>query len=433
MAQSALSGPIGVYGNLDQLPASIIGAPPGPVLDPNTDAGPSFFYQWAYVPDVRFVFPKDQVTGRSGVVAGLSDAPALKSIGQIPAAVSTTNIAGAQNATSGTAMTLAAASTGVTANVPIIPFTGILNGGAPVVAALALDFGFAFGNCTAGSANITVAASLISSFIVGMPLCIGGVGNSAGTASLLTQVTAVNATTNVVTVNAAAVPLATNSTAPIGTGNIWAPGGNQPNGQPLIPVAAYPFLAAGPGLLLDAGQAVTRGLQINGVSGGAGGTFTARGWDIFNQPMSETITVAAGASTGWGKKAFKYLASVTPNFSDAHNYSVGTSDVFGFAWAATVFENSQIFWAGALVTASPTGFVAGVTSAATSTTGDVRGTVQTSANGGGTGIGSTASNGSISGLVMSGNRLELFSRPSLRQMILSTQANPAPLYGPTQA
>lgn len=428
MTQSAISGPFGTYADLDALPVSVFGAPPGPVPDPNTDAGPSFFYQGTYIPDPRFIYPKDQVTGRRGVVAGFASTPLLKSVGQIPAAVAANNIAAAQNVVSGTPMTFAAASVGVTVNIPIVPFNNSLNSQAPVTAALALDFGFAFGNCTAANSTILVADS--TNFFVGMPLVIGGVGNGAGTLPLLTQVASVvDATHITVTI----VPVATFATAPISTGNLWSVGGTNASGQPLTPTAAMPYLAAGPGFLLDSAQAVTRGVQILGVTAGAGGTFTVRGWDLYNVPMSETITVGAGAVTGWGKKTYKYLASVTPNFTDAHNYSVGTSDVFGFALATTLWENTEIFWAAAAVTGAPTGFVAGVATAASATTGDVRGTVQTSANGGGTGIGTTASNGTVSGLAMSGNRIELFSRPTLRQMIYSTQANPARLLGPTQA
>lgn len=430
--QSAESGPFGVYGKMAGMGSSVQSVPPGPVPDPNPDAGPSFFYQWAYVPDVRFFYPKDQVTGRSGVVVGLSDAPALKSIGNVPSALATNNIAAAQNVVTGTAMTLAAASLGITLTVPIIPFSGILNGSAAVIAAIALDFGFSFGNCTAGSAVVSIAANTSQNYVVGMPLVIGGVGNSAGTAPLLTQVLSIQAAANTITLTSA--PLATNATAPIGTGNLWSQSGNGPSGGPLPPTAASPYLAAGPALLLDSGQAITRGIQITGAAGSAGGTFTVRGWDIYSQPMSETITVGA-AGTGWGKKPFKYVGSVTPNFTDAHNYSVGTSDVFGFAWAATIFENTQIFWASTLVTGTPTGFLAGTSasSVSTATTGDVRGTVQTSTNGGGTGIGATASNGTVSGLLMTGNRLDLFSRPSLRQMIYSDPNNAALLYGPVQA
>lgn len=430
--QSAESGPFGVYGKMAGMGSSVQTVPPGPVPDPNPDAGPSFFYQWAYVPDVRFFFPKDQITGRSGVVAGLSDSPALKSIGNIPSALATNNIAAAQNVVNGTAMTLAGASVGITLNVPIIPFSGILNGGSPVTAAITLDFGFAFANCTSGNAVVSIAANTSQNYSVGMPLVIGGVGNSGGTVPLLTQVLSIQTAANTITLTNP--PLATNATAPVGTGNLWSQSGNGPSGGALPPTAASASLAAGPALLLDSGQAMTRGVQVVGAAGSVGGTFTVRGWDIFCQPMSETITVAA-ASVGWGKKAFKYIASVTPNVTDAHNYTVGTSDVFGFAWAAAIFENTQIYWASTLVTGTPTGFVGGTSASSTSTatTGDVRGTVQTSANGGGTGIGATASNGTISSLVMTGNRLDLFSRPSLRQMIYSDPNNAALLYGPTQA
>jgi hypothetical protein len=151
--------------------------------------------------------------------------------------------------------------------------------------------------------------------------------------------------------------------------------------------------------------------------------------------MSQTITVAAGANTGWSTKAFKYIASVTPNFTDTtHNYTVGNSDVFGFNFRALLFELTQTSWNGSL-TATSTGIVTAVTtSPATATTGDVRGTLQASTNGGGSAVtGNAASNGSLTGIVVSGRRLYIQQDIATWDMIQATMNNPVSLFGVTQS
>jgi len=422
MAASALSGAQIIFGNLSNMLATVFGSA---VPDPNQDAGPSAVYQGWGLLDPRMLYAKDKVTGFTGVVQAFMNSPKMRSIGQIPAALAANNIAAAQNVVSGTAMTLAGASVGVALNVPIHPFSNVLNAGTVTTAAIALDFGFAWGNCTSGSATITVANS--ADFVPGMPLVIAGVGNSAGTACLLTQVDSITDATHI-KVLSSAVPLATNSAVPIATGDRWGP---SEIGFPL-PLAAYPFVAAGPGLFLDSRQSIARGLRVVGAAGGAGGNFLCSGWDIYGAPMSELITVGAGAVTGWGKKAFKYLASVVPQFTDAHNYTVGTSDVFGFALRANLYEELLVYWNALLMTSS-TGFtVPDTTSPATTTTGDVRGTIQTSASGGGSGIGSTVSNGSVVSLAMSGVRLEMGSFLGTNQALQATQASYTSLFGVPQ-
>jgi hypothetical protein len=145
------------------------------------------------------------------------------------------------------------------------------------------------------------------------------------------------------------------------------------------------------------------------------------------------VTLAAGASTAYTKKAFKYLASVTPNFTDTHTITVGTSDVFGLNYNSPVWDQTDVFWSSSFMTTS-TGWTApDATATATATTGDVRGTIQVSATGGGTGIGTTASNGSLSGLILSGNRFTASLFPLVHQAILATANNSVSLYGVTQA
>jgi len=90
--------------------------------------------------------------------------------------------------------------------------------------------------------------------------------------------------------------------------------------------------------------------------------------------MSEVIAAPASATTVNGKKAFKYISSVVPAFTDAHNYSVGTTDIYGFPLRSDFFSDVAINYNATAVTAN-TGYVAAVTtSPATTTTGDVRGT-----------------------------------------------------------
>lgn len=422
MATSIEDGPLHVPGSMQAFLAAWFGSA---VPDPNQDASPSLFYQGTGILDPRLVYLKDKVQGYTGVVQAFLAQPWLKSIGQIPAAIATNNIAAAQNVVSGTALTLASASTGITRGVPIRPFANSLMGGAVATAAIAIDFGFCFGSCTSGSATITVADSTL--FTPGQPLVIGGVGNAAGTVALLTQV-ATLATATTITVIASAVPLATNATAPIGTGDLWGP---SPIGFP-VPQAAYPFLAGGPGLFLDPRQSITRALSITGAAGSVGGTFTAAGWDFYGQPMTETITVGA-ATIGYGKKCFKYLNSVTPNFTDAHNYSVGTSDIFGFLFRSGLWEDVGVSWNGSMMTTSTGWLTFDGTSPATATTGDVRGVIQISTGGGGSGITGSASNGTVSGLAMSGRRLEMRQLVNPFSMLNATPSAPQSLFGVTQA
>ncbi len=123
----------------------------------------------------------------------------------------------------------------------------------------------------------------------------------------------------------------------------------------------------------DPRQNIARVLSISGVSGGAGGAFLVSGADLYGQPQTETITAAAGAATTNGVKGWKFILSVTPQFTDAHNYSVGTADLFEFPIAAYLWAGVTVYWNNTLITAS-TGFVAAVTTTPSPTTGSVRGT-----------------------------------------------------------
>ena len=128
---------------------------------------------------------------------------------------------------------------------------------------------------------------------------------------------------------------------------------------------------------------VGRGVSITGSAGGSGGNFLIRGYDSYGYATSQLLTVGAGAVTANTTKTFKAITSVTPQFTNAFNYSVGTADIFGFGMLVSFFGDVAINWNNAWITAN-TGFVAAVTtSPATTTTGDVRGTyaVQSASDG----------------------------------------------------
>lgn len=110
-------------------------------------------------------------------------------------------------------------------------------------------------------------------------------------------------------------------------------------------------------------------------SGGndSGITFTTTGYDVYLQPMSETVT-GANAGVAAGKKAFFLVTSITQSAAVATTYSAGTGDVFGLPYfAANAVYIQGVQWNSTLAKDTGT-FVAGVTTTATKTTGDVRGT-----------------------------------------------------------
>ena len=119
---------------------------------------------------------------------------------------------------------------------------------------------------------------------------------------------------------------------------------------------------------------VARAVRIVSASDDSAATFVVKGYDIYYYPMQETIT-GANTSTATGKKAFKYIASITPAGTlGGGAVTVGTTDVIGLPLRADYVSETDISMASTWITAS-TGFTAAVTtSPATATTGDVRGT-----------------------------------------------------------
>lgn len=163
--------------------------------------------------------------------------------------------------------------------------------------------------------------------------------------------------------------------------------------------------------LYDPSKALARAVTISCNGNDGTGTYTVQGFDIYGFAMSEAITGSATSSTVTGAKAFKFITSITPSGTiNSTSVSAGQSDKYGFPLRADALGDIHVVWNNINVTAV-TGFVAAVSTAASATTGDVRGTyaVQT-----------TASNGTI--------RLQIFNTPSVADL-LSTSG----LFGVTQA
>jgi hypothetical protein len=135
----------------------------------------------------------------------------------------------------------------------------------------------------------------------------------------------------------------------------------------------------------DPTKNIARAISVTASSGAAGGNFLIQGADLYGYPMTEKITVASspsGATTTNGKKAFKFINAVTPQVTDTKSYSVGTADIIGFPVLINTLAYADISWAGSPVVSSA-GFVAAVSTTASNTTGDARGTyaLQSSSNG----------------------------------------------------
>jgi hypothetical protein len=130
-------------------------------------------------------------------------------------------------------------------------------------------------------------------------------------------------------------------------------------------------------------SSIARAIKVVSAGNDASATFSVKGYDLYGYPMTENITGVSGA-TASGKKAFKFVSSVTPAGTlSGSNVSVGTQDVFGFPIQSAFWASLDIYWNSAFVTSITGWTAASTTTPATSVTGDVRGTynVQSAADG----------------------------------------------------
>jgi hypothetical protein len=433
MTETIHRGPLGALGSLMGSVITQAGALVAPV---NPEDGPSFFYQNAGFLDPRFMPNKDgQARGRFPL---FMSAASVLTIDAIPSTRALNTIAAAAHIVNGTPMTLVTVCPGgtavapfsaqCTAVVPVVPF--IANGNFPnqgtAVNCLAIDFGFAIGTTTAGSKNIT-AVNDVTQFWVGQWIVIGGGGNSAKTLPLITQVLSITPTGTAPagTLGVSIAPSSTLTASPIGNANL----------STLIPAgaaatAANPYWISGAAAILNPAETLARSLIITCNNAlGATTTFTVKGYDIYGMPMSEAITVTPASSvTAYGLKAWKYIASITPNATDGtYTFEVGLNDVFGLPLRALKWDQiANSTWAAGALTANTNTFftVPDMTTPATTTTGDVRGTVQLSAYGPNTGYGTNTSNNSY--------RLTVMQNIDVSDMMLAGPNASTTLFGVTQ-
>lgn len=217
---------------------------------------------------------------------------------------------------------------------------------------------------------------------------------------------------------AAALTLVTSTAAGITVGVVIT---NQATGQPVTVLAIdgamtpVTFGSSGTMCIWDPTKAIARNIRITSGGNDSGITFLVSGFDLYGFPMTETIT-GASAGIAAGKKAFKYILSITPSAAVASTASVGTGDVFGFPLQVNKFAYISLYWNN-VPAATQAGIVYAVTTnPSTSLLGDVRGTIDVT-NAGGF---NSASNGTI--------QLQVFVTPSVANMGSITG-----LFGVTQA
>lgn len=393
MTATAISGPSVVYGNM-------LGV--GGIPDNNEHAGPSITFQGDGIPDVRVPFNKDNVG--PGSIPCFINHPYTLLVDAVPQTLSTTAIAAGQAVTASTAMTLVTTATkAILAGVPLVPFLA-----SAAVTVVAIDPGFQTVNLTSGSPTATITAGTATNFVLGYWYYFG----VSATLGFFAQVTANAGLSTTTTITLSQNATGTNANCPVMTSNLVNPYFQTANQRP---TSVWPFLGnAGAAAPFDPTQGITRTVSITGNAGSTAQNFTVRGYDIYGLAMTEVIAFAGGAATTAGKKAFKYIASVTPASTDAgHSLSVGTTDVLGINLRNDKWEYDNFFYNGAFVTVN-TGWLAADQAVATGTTGDTRGTYALQ----------SASDGT--------KRVAMFTTIPVYNLINAMPNTPAPMFGATQ-
>jgi len=337
MAVTAFSGPLVVFGE----------AAGG--MDSNPDSGPSLFAGGVGIIDNRTYSPGQSSSKMS---AGWYGTSAITTIDFIPTALGAATVMASQVPVNGTPLVLPTVNTAVvTVGARLGSVTGLVLIDALRVSVTASIAGNVM-TVTVNTGTITIGTVIFSATGAITPTTVVGYGTGRG--------------------DTGTYILDSSQTFASGA-LIGAPGLNG------IPKVGSNNSQTGTGLYNPMTMAA-RALSITTAVGDTA-VYTLRGYDAYGVAVSEALQ-AAGATTVSGKKAIKYLQSITPVGTVGATVTVGTTDIFGFPLYSGTFSDVSITWAGTVVTAS-TGYLAGVGGVATSTTGDVRGTyaVQSASDG----------------------------------------------------
>jgi hypothetical protein len=200
-----------------------------------------------------------------------------------------------------------------------------------------------------------------------VPSTISNVNIAAAQASVM------NTPLNLVAVSGAGITLLATPFTVLPTGLVVPAGSlaidGNPNWAGAGPVGAFSWF--------DPTKGLARCVSLTSVSNLSGINYTVKGYDIYGNPMTQTLA-GPNNNTVNTKKAFKWVASVTPNAASANLVSIGTSDIYGFNLQVNeIAYLDTLVWNSAGISSS-TGFTAAdTTSPATALTGDVRGTYAT--------------------------------------------------------
>lgn len=367
MSISAFTGPIVSFGQADS-------------QDYNPELGPSLFFAGACLADPRAQFNYNPGQNFGSMTAGFLGTTRIQSLNVIPVTLTTALVAAAAHTTGGTAMTLASATatglavgvsivrqdTGVTVNglleldPPVASVTASVPAGSTVMNVTALGAGGGVGDNLLTPGMVLSGTSIVTGTTVGQ-FGLGGTTGNGGTG-----------TYNISVSPSAAITGGTITGISTGTLN-----------------NTIAFGSAATIQLWNSSCLLGRAVSITSITAQVVSTFTVRGFDIWGFPMTEIISLTGTtAGTTAGKKAFKYILSVTPNTTDGTNtYEVNTTDIIGIPIRSDTFQpgaesDISIMSNNASVT-SATGYVAADKTVATGSTGDVRGTfaLQTASNG----------------------------------------------------
>lgn len=365
MSITAFTGPVLSFG----------GAPGSESSNP--DLGTSLFWGGVGLLDQRAIGGYYPGVDTGNDASGWLGVNYIQTVNYNPSAQAANNIAASQTPPVGAgSLTLVAATgAGVTIGCRVLN----RNTGQTVTGLLGLDLP------TASSATSTIsgttftavgAVTATTAFTIGSVL--SGTGVTAGTKIIGFGTGRGGVGTYIVD-----TPQTVTSTTITGTAGTY--------GVPVIPQGPYGSINLyNPFCMLGRNVRITTAATDNTV-------YTVNGYDVYGYPISESIT-ANGATTVSGKKAFKYISSVTAPAAGTRGatITVGTGDVFGFplysagfqgiTTSSATFNNQDVFifyGTPPVAITATTGYLGGDATSATATTGDTRGTyaVQSASDG----------------------------------------------------